>query len=136
MLVVLCKSCGASKTVPLAAVEPDLIDLSVVGEATLPQGSIVLDAPARTVERWARAGAPAPAPLVQAPAGSVVVHPDDLLPEALLPVGSGGGCCGLDGQAGPNQGCACGAVLGTAWTDCWTANDVRFLPDAVEVADR
>jgi hypothetical protein len=134
MLVVRCRSCGTTKTVPLEAVGPERIDLTVTGEATLPQGSIVLDAPARTVERWARAGTVAP-PVVQAPAGSVVVHPDDLLADALRPVGAAAGCCGLDGQDGPNQGCACGAVLGTAWTDCWTANDVRFLPDAVEVAE-
>lgn len=121
-------------TVPLDVIGADRIDLSVAGDTTLPRGAVVLDAPARTVERWARAGAQAE-PLVQAPAGSVVVHPDDRLPGAIEIVGSAAGCCGLDGQDGANQGCTCGAVLGTAWTDCWTANEVRFLPDAVEVAE-
>lgn len=129
-----CAACGEPKTVPLATVDAERIDLTVVGSATLPQGSIVLAAPARTLVRWARAGSEVE-PTIQAPAGSVVVHPDDLLAGALQPVGSAAGCCGLDGQDGPNQGCTCGAVLGTAWTDCWTANEVRFLPDAVEVAE-
>ena len=121
-------------TVPLAVAGADEIDLTVTGEATLPRGRMVLDAPARTVQRWARPGTTVE-PTVQAPAGSVVVHPDDRLPDAVRTVGSAAGCCGLDGQDGPNQGCACGALLGTAWTDCWTANEVRFLPDAVQVAE-
>lgn len=134
MLVVRCGSCGAAITVPLAAVEADQIDLTVCGEATLDQGKVIVGAPARTVERWARAGTSVD-PVVQAPDGSVVVHPDDRLPDALREVGQAAGCCGLDGQDGPNQGCACGAVVGTAWTDCWTANEVRFLPDAVRVSE-
>ncbi|MFP5369524.1 MAG: hypothetical protein ACLGI3_02085, partial [Actinomycetes bacterium] len=114
--------------------EADRLDLTVAGDTTIPRGTVVVGAPARTIERWARAGATAE-PLVQAPAGSVVVHPDDRLPGAVHEVGETAGCCGLDGQGGPNQGCACGAVLGTAWTDCWTANEVRFLPDAVQVTE-
>lgn len=134
MVVVRCASCSAPMTVPLEVVDADRIDLSVVGETTLPRGTIVLGAPARTLERWARPGTHAE-PVVQAPTGSVVVHPDDRLPDVVQTVGNAQGCCGLDGQGGANQGCACGAVLGTAWTDCWTANEVRFLPDAVEVAE-
>lgn len=121
-------------TVPLDVGDAGEIDLTVAGESTLARGRIVLGAPARTVERWARPGSNVE-PIVQAPAGSVVVHPDDRLPDALKEVGQTAGCCGLDGQDGPNQACTCGAVLGTAWTDCWTANEVRFLPDAVQVAE-
>jgi len=134
MFVVRCGSCEAPVTVPLDAVEPDRIDLTVCGDATIPAGTIVLKAPARTVERWSRPGTTVK-PIVQAPQGSVVVHPDDRLPDAVRTVGRVAGCCGLDGSNGPNQGCACGAVLGTAWTDCWTANEVRFLPDAVQVVE-
>ena len=134
MKVVRCGSCGAPVSVALAVVDADRIDLTIVGDATLPRGSIVLGAPARTVQPWAKAGTQV-SPVVQAPEGSVVVHPDDVVPDAVTRVGLAGGCCGLDGQDGPNQGCACGAVLGTAWTDCWTANEVRFLPDAVRVVD-
>lgn len=134
MLVVHCGSCGAHLTMPLDPADADQIDLSACGSSTLPQGKIVRSAPARTVEQWARAGTTG-ATIVQAPEGSLVVHPDDVLVEALQEVGRANGCCGLDGQDGPNQACACGAVLGTAWTDCWTANEVRFLPDAVTVAE-
>jgi len=134
MKVVKCGSCGAPMTVPLDVIDAAQIDLTVAGDATLPRGSIVLWAPARTVERWTRGGSGSE-PVVQAPEGSVVVHPDDRLAEALKPVGQASGCCGLDGQDGLNQGCVCGAVLGTAWNDCWTANDVRFLPDAVLIID-
>jgi hypothetical protein len=121
-------------TVPLDVVGPDSIDLSVCGDSTLPRGAVVVGAPARTLERWARAGT-TPVAIVQAPEGSIVVNPDDRLPDAVKPVGESGGCCGMDGQGGPNQACACGAVLGIAWTDCWTANEVRFAPDAVQVAE-
>lgn len=121
-------------TVPLSPADAGQINLTVTGDATIPQGSIVLGAPARTLERWARAGTTG-ATIVQAPAGSVVVHPDDRLPDALHEAGQAAGCCGLDGQDGPNQACACGAVVGTAWTDCWTANEVRLLPDAVTVTE-
>jgi len=121
-------------TVPLDIVDAEKIDLTVAGDATLPRGSMVVGAPARTAERWARTESNTET-VVQAPEGSVVVHPDDRLANAVRPVGQAAGCCGLDGQDGPNQGCACGAVLGTAWTDCWTANEVRFLPDAVQVAE-
>ena len=134
MVVVRCASCAAPMTVPLDVIDADRIDLSACGSTTLPRGTVVVGAPARTLERWARPGAQVE-PVVQAPAGSVVVHPDDRLPGAVNTVGKAEGCCGLDGQDGANQGCTCGAVLGTAWTDCWTANEVRFLPDAVQVAD-
>ena len=134
MVIVRCGSCGAPTTVGLEVIEPDRIDLTVCGETTLPRGRVVRAAPARTLERWAKAGTTG-AVIVQAPEGSVVVHPDDLLPGALHEAGQAAGCCGLDGQDGPNQACTCGAVLGTAWTDCWTANEVRFLPDAVQVAE-
>lgn len=135
MVVVRCASCATLMTVPLEVVEADRIDLTATGDTTLPRGTVVVGAPARTLERWARAGAQAPPPVVQAPEGSVVVHPDDRIPDAVRTTGDAGGCCGLDGQSGANQSCACGAVLGTAWTDCWTANEVRFLPEAVQVAE-
>jgi len=72
---------------------------------------------------------------VYSPAGALALNPEDLLREVVEPSGVRNGCCGPDGVDGPNFSCACGNVLGTEWGDCWTQAEVRFLPDAVSVAD-
>jgi hypothetical protein len=80
-----------------------------------------------------------PAPVVlgdveAAPANAIVVRPDGLRTGAVVVSSNAFGCCGLDGMDGPNQSCAaCGQVLGTAWTDCYQAQEVRLSPDAVWV---
>ncbi|RYE90865.1 MAG: hypothetical protein EOO75_09550 [Myxococcales bacterium] len=43
------------------------------------------------------------------------------------------GCCGSDGMDGPNRKCVCGATVGTEWSDCWTAAEVRLDGDAIVV---
>jgi hypothetical protein len=66
----------------------------------------------------------------ESPAGALVMHPDDAA--GLRSTGTDNGCCGSDGCDGPNRACMnCGAVVATARTDCWTALEVRFAPDAV-----
>lgn len=62
--------------------------------------------------------------------GTLAVNPDDLLPGALFSAGIDKGCCGSDGMDGPNRRCACGAVVGTETSDCWTYAEVRFDPGA------
>jgi hypothetical protein len=103
------------------------------------RGRWAVDSLARTVEVWHQ-GMPQGQTVTEEtdPAGSVVVHPYDRLEGALVDVeGRAAGCCGLDGLDGPNQRCAaCGSVVGTARTDCWTAKEVRFWPDRVRVSDR
>jgi len=103
---------------------------NVMGTPTLPAGIVVVDPEPVTVQVIARDGPVEE--LEQVPAGSVVVRPDSIVPGAVVVISEPVGCCGLDGQDGPNQGCAaCGQVLGTAWTDCWTPHEVRLLPNAV-----
>lgn len=101
-------------------------------QPTLPPGVFVIDDRAVTVEVWYPRENRRET-LEQVPSGSFVVHPDARLPGALSPVpGRDAGCCGLDGCDGPNQQCSsCGAIVGTAWTDCWTQYELRFLPDLV-----
>lgn len=72
---------------------------------------------------------------VFSPAGAIAADPKDVRPSALVSVGRDNGCCSSDGQGGPNRACLCGAVVATAWSDCWTQAEVRFLPDAVVVCD-
>ncbi|WP_156466946.1 hypothetical protein [Phenylobacterium sp. CCH9-H3] len=72
---------------------------------------------------------------VYSPAGAWALNPEDLLRDAVAPSGVRNGCCGPDGADGPNFSCVCGNVLGTEWGDCWTQAEVRFLPDAVVVAE-
>lgn len=68
------------------------------------------------------------------PRDAVVVHPNDRAEGALVAVPGSNGCCGLDGLDGPNQACAaCGALVGTARTDCWTEKEMRFWPDRVSL---
>lgn len=66
-------------------------------------------------------------------AGALAVHPEDVLPGALISTGTDNGCCGSDGSDGPNRSCPCGAVLGTEWSDCWTRAEVRFCLAAVRL---
>jgi DNA-directed RNA polymerase subunit N (RpoN/RPB10) len=68
---------------------------------------------------------------VYSPPGAIALNPLDVLTDDLLPHGPDNGCCGSDGQDGPNRTCQCGAVVATEWSDCWTQAEVRFLPQAV-----
>jgi hypothetical protein len=66
------------------------------------------------------------------PRNTVLISPDDLLVRHLHPdYGRRNGCCGLDGQDGPNLVCDCGAEFATESSDCWTAQVVRLQPAAV-----
>ena len=38
----------------------------------------------------------------------------------VVPSGNRIGCCGVDGQDGPNLSCPCGLAIGTETSDCWT----------------
>lgn len=41
------------------------------------------------------------------------------------------GCCGLDGQDGPNKICLNGHEIGTEISDCWLANAFIFEKETV-----
>lgn len=62
-----------------------------------------------------------------------ILHPEDVPGTALHPdPRRSGGCCGLDGQGGPNLVCAdCGAEVATKESDCWTDNLVALIAAAV-----
>ncbi|MGW6704554.1 hypothetical protein ACWGDE_06645 [Streptomyces sp. NPDC054956] len=62
-----------------------------------------------------------------------ILHPDDVHGTAPHPDDERhNGCCGLDGQDGPNLVCgACGADVATKQSDCWTQNLVALTADAV-----
>lgn len=126
-----CAGCGAALTVPLAGGEAGLLQKDAQNrQPVVPQGFAVVDPALSTYIRIVRGG---PREEVErCPAKNLVVNPLDLIPDAVVVTGRAVGCCGLDGMEGPNQACAaCGQILGTAMTDCWTAAEVRFLPDAV-----
>lgn len=125
-----CTACGRPLTRDCRWGAPAEHDVTVVDRApTVPVGALV-----RLLEESST-------PVTQhgevirihvfSPAGAIAAHPDDVLPDALLPHGRDNGCCGSDGMDGPNRACVCGAVVATEWSDCWTQAEVRFLPDAV-----
>ena len=68
---------------------------------------------------------------VESESGDYSVNPNNILSNVLISTGKDNGCCGSDGSDGPNRRCACGAVLGTEWSDCWTQAEVRFISSAV-----
>ena len=130
-----CRSCGAVLARDLLLVPPDRIRRDEIDRRpTVPEGSVAVDPEALTWKAWSKdAGDHL---YEQSPAGSIVIGSVDRVEGAVQEVGLAGGCCGLDGCNGPNQGCAaCGTVVGTARTDCWTADEVRFLPKAVRLVE-
>lgn len=68
-------------------------------------------------------------------ASAYSVNPLDVVPSALTSSGVDNGCCGSDGCDGANRSCKCGHVLGIEWSDCWTAAEVLFDPEAVVEID-
>ncbi|MFF7249911.1 hypothetical protein ACFZBU_39175 [Embleya sp. NPDC008237] len=63
----------------------------------------------------------------------VILHPDDVPGTALHPdPGRSNGCCGLDGQDGPNLVCSrCGTDVATKQSDCWTDNLIALMTATV-----
>ncbi len=56
----------------------------------------------------------------------------DLVPDLVADPEAAVGCCGIDGQEGPNLRCPeCGAPVGVLFDDCWTPMEVRLDPAAV-----
>jgi hypothetical protein len=66
---------------------------------------------------------------------SIVINPQNLLPNTLLVSGIDNGCCGSDGMDGPNRSCQCGAVIAIERSDCWTPAKISFLSDAVKLTN-
>ena len=64
------------------------------------------------------------------PRNTLLLHPEDMPGLTLLPTGEAG-CCGAPGDKGPNRGCACGAVIGTEMSDCYTPYELHLVPGAV-----
>ncbi len=134
MAVMTCRSCGASLTARVRKTDSSELRRHVGGQRpTVPSGVFFINERPVTVDVWYPKERRRET-VEHFPPGSYVLNPDDRIPGALAPVpGRDGGCCGLDGTDGPNQQCACGAIVGTAWTDCWTQYELRLLSDRVDV---
>ncbi|TQJ24308.1 hypothetical protein FBZ33_4633 [Micromonospora sp. A202] len=66
------------------------------------------------------------------PRNTVVVNPDDA--PSLQPHPDNlrlTGCCGLIGDNGPNQVCACGDEAATLMADCYGPHELHLHPDRV-----
>lgn len=48
-------------------------------------------------------------------------------------IGRLNGCCGLDGQDGPNKICLNEHEVAIEYSDCWMCHAVVFIPEAIEV---
>lgn len=136
---VICRSCGRSLTLDCAWGSPEQHDRTVgSGKSPVPEamlirlaedkGGIYLNEPGVEGER--RIGTQ-----VHSPEGAIAANPQSVAPGALVSSGDDIGCCGSDGLNGPNRSCACGNVVATQWSDCWTFAEVRFLPDAVSLGN-
>jgi hypothetical protein len=62
------------------------------------------------------------------------VNPRDVF-TGMIRTGLDQGCCGSDGLDGPNRACACGNVVATEKSDCWTQPEVLFLKGSVDLRD-
>lgn len=128
---VVCRRCGNPLTGALTpGTADDLTRDAQDREPTVAAGLLVRDPAPVTV--WVSVGRAPATEREDAPAGCLVVHPDTT--RGLRPARPDNGCCGSDGCDGPNRACTgCGARIGIARTDCWTALEMRFFPDAVDL---
>lgn len=125
-----CSRCGSVLAVDLDAAPLDVLQDYGPEEPTVPEGVFVIDP--NPVMGWNTLTG---LKVAQAPANAVVVQPDALADGSTKGV-AGWGCCGYDGNDGPNHACAtCGQLVGTAWTDCGAPHEMRFIPTAVVLAD-
>ncbi|MEV5764237.1 hypothetical protein AB0L34_06660 [Micromonospora sp. NPDC052213] len=66
------------------------------------------------------------------PRNTIVIHPDDAPSLQLHPdFTRRTGCCGLDGERGPNRVCRCGAEVATLMADCTGAHELHLDPSRV-----
>ena len=132
MVQVTCRSCGSELTKPCAWGLVDIYDLKCgMGAPSVPQGvliSLTAKEAAPVLRNNVVVGTTA-----YSPAG-IAANPADVSEYALTSAGTDNGCCGSDGCDGPNRACACGSIVATQWSDCWTQAEVRFLPDAVSLS--
>jgi hypothetical protein len=66
------------------------------------------------------------------PAGAIVVHPEDVIRDAIVSAGTDAGRCGSDGL---NRACLCGRMVATEWSDCRTQAELRFDRDAAILSE-
>jgi hypothetical protein len=132
VLRVTCRRCGASLSAPLLLADAGALRRDAQDGRPVVGAGIVVRDPVPVVS-WVSSSSSGPAtPEEQSPADCLVVHPDSS--QKLRSCGADHGCCGSDGCDGPNRACsACGLVVGTARTDCWTELEMRFLPEAVRL---
>lgn len=70
------------------------------------------------------------------PAGSAIVHPDDV--RTLHVTAAGGshwGCCGPLGTGGRNMACTCGTLVATLAADCMGPHELHLDPVRVYAFD-
>ncbi|WP_273461514.1 hypothetical protein [Sandarakinorhabdus limnophila] len=72
---------------------------------------------------------------VYSPENAVSAHPEMVIRENLKAAGTDQGCCGSNGEDGPNRACNCGQMVATEWSDCCTLAEIRFLPDTIVVSE-
>ena len=126
----LCASCGQILTATCNwGADEDYDRTSADREPAVPSGLLIRLSVENAVE--VRHADGAVERKVYSPAGAIAANPENVVVANLHSVGKDNGCCGSDGMDGPNRACACGAVVATEWSDCWTQAEVRFLPDAV-----
>ncbi len=115
--IVVCRACGARLSVPLGELPPEVPLGRENGRDLVPAGAFTRR----------RHGSVSGQVLIRAgDARNVRPHPDS---------GRRAGCCGLDGLDGPNVVCACGAEVGTEWSDCWMPHALALEPGATALVD-
>lgn len=135
VLIFRCARCRTALTAPLREVplpHPDEapIPYRMQGDEDCPPrmapGTYAVEPAPGGGRPGGRTPASAPDALVLCPADVRNVRP-------IHGKGRRSGCCGPDGQDGPNLACTdCGAEVATESADCWTVQQVALVPAAVE----
>ncbi len=116
-----CKTCHTELSPELQPLPADIPVNEADGEAYLPQGYyVVSDGNDYTNTE-----------------GKIIIHIHDLKNAIFHPDSKRlNGCCGLDGQDGPNRVCVNNHEIGTEHSDCWMPHFVRLEMDEVYVKAR
>ncbi len=110
-----CRKCD----IPVTVLIKELLDITALNEADgkdlIPKGYYILSNGDYTNT-----------------AGKLIINSFDLINCKDHPNGGRlNGCCGLDGQDGPNKVCFNGHEIGTEFSDCWLAHAFVFETTSV-----
>ncbi len=116
-----CKTCHAELTPELNLLPESIAVNETDGEAYLPQGYYIIS----DGNHFAKTE------------GQILIHIHDLRNSTFHTDSKRlNGCCGLDGQDGPNRVCLNNHAIGTEHSDCWMPHLIALEADEVYMKEK